>query len=372
MRIGIPKETKFEEKRVALAPAGVDSLVRAGHTVYIQKGAGLGSNFSDEDYIHVGAQIVYSAEEVFQRSECVAKVARLTSEECNLLKENQIIFSFLHLSVSEKKILNMLLEKKITAISYELIEAENDLPILHSMSEIAGQMSVLQGARLLESINTHGRGVLIGGIPGVAPAAVVILGAGVVGHQAAKTALGMGAQVIVIDKDLSRLRKIEENLNSVTTVVANPSTIARGVKFADIFIGAVLIRGEKTPHLITESMVKTMKPGSVIVDVSIDQGGCVETSRPTSISDPYYVTHGVFHYCVPNLPALVARTASYGLTNASIDYILQIADKGFQNGIVENPGLAKGVCTFNGFCSNEIIATTFDVEHRRIHFFSTN
>jgi len=372
MRIGIPKETIFEEKRVALAPAGVETLVSSGHTVYIQKGAGLGSNFSDEDYKTTGAQIVYSAEEVFQRSECVVKVARLTSDECKLLQENQILFTFMHLSVSEKKVLNALIEKKITAISYELIEAENDLPILHCMSEIAGQISVLQGARLLESNTDHGRGILIGGVTGVAPAAVVILGAGVVGYQAAKTALGMGAQVIVLDKDLSRLRRIDENLNNVTTVVANPSTLARGVKFADILIGAVLIRGEKAPHIISESMVKTMKPGSVIVDVSIDQGGCIETSRPTSISDPYFVSHGIIHYCVPNLPALVARTASYGLTNASIDYILQVADKGFQHGIVENPGLAKGVCTHNGYCSNEIIATTFDVEYKRIHFFSTN
>ncbi len=372
MRIGIPKETKFEEKRIALAPAGVDSLVRAGHTVYVQKGAGLGSNFTDEDYKHMGAQVVYSAEEVFQRSECIAKVARLTPDECFMLQENQIIFSFLHLSVSEKKVLNLLLEKKITAISYELIENDGDLPILHCMSEIAGQMAVIQGARYLESTNEDSRGVLIGGLTGVAPAAVVILGAGVVGYQAAKTALGMGAQVIVLDKDLIRLRKIEENLSNVTTVVANPSTIARGVKFADMLIGAVLIRGEKTPHLVTDAQVRTMKQGAVIVDVSIDQGGCIETSRPTSISDPVFRMHGVFHCCIPNLPALVSRTASYGLTNSSIEYIHQVADKGLQRGVLDVPGLAKGVCTHNGYCSNEIIASTFDVEYKRIHFFSNN
>lgn len=373
MRIGIPKETKFEEKRVALAPAGVDTLIRSGHTVYIQTGAGAGSNFSDEDYKIVGANIVYSSEEVFQRSELIVKVARLSAEECELLQENQTIFSFLHLSVSENKVLNALLDKKVTAISYELIENDGDLPVLHSMSEIAGKLSIQQGIKLLESTHPLSRGVLLGGITGVAPAAVVILGAGVVGVQAAKAAIGLGAQVIVLDKDLIRLRKIDETFQQkITTVVANQYTITRGVKFADILIGAVLIRGEKTPHIISEAMVKTMKKGAVIVDVSIDQGGCVETSRPTSISEPFYVHHNVFHYCVPNLPAIVSRTASYGLTNASINYIQMIADKGFQAAIMEDAGLSKGVCTFNGYCTNETIANSFDVEYRRIHFFSTN
>jgi alanine dehydrogenase len=373
MRIGVPKEQKFEERRVAIAPAGVDSLVRAGHTVYIQSGAGTGSHFTDEDYKNVGASIVYNIEEIFHRSECVVKVARLTDEECDLLQENQILFSFLHLPVSDRKILNTLIAKKITAITYELIEDDFGLPILQTMSEIAGQLAIQEAEYLLESTTPISRGILIGGVTGVAPAAVVILGAGVVGTSAARAALGRGAQVIVLDKDLHRLRKIDETFpKKITTVVANPFTIARGVKYADILVGAVLIKAEKTPHVVSEHMVKTMKKGAVIIDVSIDQGGCIETSRPSSISHPTFIQHNVIHYCVPNMTALVARTASYGLTNASLPFIQNIADKGLNNALMEDSGLSKGVCTFNGFCSNEVIASSFDVEYRRIHFFSTN
>jgi alanine dehydrogenase len=213
----------------------------------------------------------------------------------------------------------------------------------------------------------------MGGIPGVAPAAVVILGAGVVGLNAARAAHAHGAQVIVLDKDLRRLRRIENTVSkNITTVVANPMTISRGIKFADLFIGAVQVKGEKSPHIISEEMVKTMKKGAVIVDVAIDQGGCVETSYPTTISDPTFIKHNVIHYCVPNIPALVSRTASYGLTNASIEYILNIADNGLSNALLGDVGLSKGVCTYNGSCSNEVVADTFDLEYRRLHIFSTN
>lgn len=373
MRIGIPKETILEEKRVALAPAGVDALVKAGHTVFIQTNAGLDSHFPDEEYREVGANIVYSVEEVYQRAELIAKIAPLAEAEADLLQEDQIIFSFLHLAVGKKKIIEQLCKKKITAIGYELIEKNNELPVLESMSEIAGQLAIQVGERYFASDIPSSRGILMGGITGVAPAAVVILGAGVVGFTAARAALSRGAQVIVLDKDLSRLRKMEIRLSKrITTVVANPYTIARGCKFADLFIGAVLIKGEKVPHLITEEMVNTMKKGAVIVDVSIDQGGVVETSRPTTISDPTFVEHDVIHYCVPNMPALVSRTASYGLTNASLDYILKIADNGLTNALLSDNGLAKGVCTFNGYCSNETLAETFGLEYRRLHFFSTN
>jgi len=373
MRIGIPKEGKYEEKRVALVPAGVDALIKAGHTVYFQKGAGNDSHFSDDEYESLGAKIVYSTEEVFQRSEIIAKVARITEEESGYLQEDQIIFSFLQLVVSEKKVLSNLLAKKVTAIGYELIESETGLPVLQSMSEIAGPVSIQVAEGLLESKSSFGRGVLLGGITGVSPAAVVIIGAGVVGTSAAKAALGRGAQVIVLDKDLNRLRKIDETFQrKITTVMANPYTISRGVKFADVLIGAVLMKGEKTPHLVTEEMVKTMKKGAVIVDVSIDQGGCVETSRPTTISNPIFTMHDIIHYCVPNMPALVARTASYGLTNSSLNYIIDIADNGLSAAVIEDPGLSKGICSHNGYCSNEIIAETFNVEFRRIHFFSTN
>lgn len=373
MRIGIPKETLGEEKRVALAPAGVDALTKAGHTVFIETEAGLGSHFTDQDYVTAGATIVYSPEEVFQRSELITKVTPLTNEVADLLQENQIIFSFLHLSVGKKHIIDKLIEKRVTAISYELIEKNDQLPVLQSISEIAGQLAIQLGSKFLKSDVPMGRGILLGGIPGVAPAAVVILGAGVVGLSSARAAYSMGAQVIVIDKDLRRLRRIENTVSkNISTVVANPMTIARGVKFADLFIGAVQVKGEKSPHIITEEMVKTMKKGSVIVDVAIDQGGCVETSYPTTLSNPTFVKHNVIHYCVPNIPALVARTASYGLTNASLEYIEKIADNGLSNALIGDIGLSKGVCTYSGTCSNELVAETFDLEFRRLHIFSTN
>src|SRR3989339_1141345 len=360
MRIGIPKENLKEEKRVGLAPAGVDALVRLGHTVYFEHGGGEGSQFTDEDYSKVGANIVFSAEEVFKRSELIAKVQPLNEAEAELLQEEQILFTFLHLAVAKKSILENLLKNNVTAISYELIEDSRGLPVLHAMSEIAGPLSIQIAERYLESSSKGGRGILMGGITGVAPAAVVIIGAGVVGTSAAKAALGRGAQVIVLDRDLNRLRKIDETFQrKITTVMANSYTISRGVKFADVLIGAVLMKGEKTPHLVTEEMVKTMKEGAVIVDVSIDQGGCVETSRPTTISNPIFMMHNVIHYCVPNMPALVSRTATYGLTNATIEYILEIADNGLSNALLGDTGLAKGVCTYNGFCSNENIAEAF-------------
>jgi len=373
MRIGIPKETLREEKRVGLAPAGVDALTRAGHTVFVETEAGLGSHFSDQEYLNAGATIVYSCEEVFQRAELITKVTPLTNEIADLVQENQIIFSFLHLSVGKKYVIDQLLQKKATAISYELIEKNDQLPVLQTISEIAGQLAVQIGSKFLKSNVPEGRGILMGGIPGVAPAAVVILGAGVVGLNAARAAYAQGAQVIVLDNDLRRLRRVEKAISkNISTVVANPMTISRGVKFADLFIGAVQVKGEKSPSIISEEMVKTMKKGAVIIDVAIDQGGCVETSYPTTLSNPIYVKHNVIHYCVPNMPALVSRTASYGLTNASLEYILNIADNGLSNSLLGDVGLSKGVCTYNGSCSNEVVAETFDLEYRRLHIFSTN
>ena len=373
MRIGIPRETLREEKRVGLAPVGVDALVRAGHTVFVETEAGLGSHFPDQEYIDAGATIVYSGEEVFQRAELITKVTPLSDDVIDLVQENQIIFSFLHLSFGKKNIIDKLIEKRATAIGYELIEKNDQLPVLQTISEIAGQLAVQIGSKFLKSNVPSGRGILMGGIPGVAPAAVVILGAGVVGINAARAAYSSGAQVIVIDKDLRRLRRVENSVSkNITTVVANPMTISRGIKFADLFIGAVQVKGEKSPHIITEEMVKTMKKGAVIVDVAIDQGGCVETSYPTTISDPTFIKHDVIHYCVPNIPALVSRTATYGLTNASLEYIMSIADNGLANALLGDIGLSKGVCTHNGFCSNEIIADTFELEYRRLHIFSTN
>ena len=373
MIIGIPKEVAQEEKRIALSPAGVDALVRAGHTVYIESKAGEGSHFSDEEYEQVGTKIVFNPDEVYCRSELLVKVAPLLENELEMLQEKQVLFSFLHLAIGRKKTIEALLSKKITAIGYELIENKGKLPILQSMSEIAGQLSIQLAERYLENFSGKGRGILLGGITGVAPAAIVILGAGVVGTTAARAALGRGAQVIVIDNDLNRLKDIELLFNKkVTTVMANPYTISRGVKFADVLIGAVLMKGEKTPHIVSEKMVKEMKPGAVIIDVSIDQGGCIETSRITSLSDPVYEKHDVIHYCVPNMPAIVSRTASYGLKNSSIQYVLDIANNGLDNVLMKNSGLSKGVCTYRGFCTNEILANTFDVNYKPIRVFSTN
>ncbi|PKL82696.1 MAG: alanine dehydrogenase [Ignavibacteriae bacterium HGW-Ignavibacteriae-3] len=373
MRIGIPKETFRGEKRIALAPGGVHTLVQAGHSVFIESNAGLESHFTDEGFQKLGATIVYNQEEVYQRAEMIVKIAPLIESEIDMLQDEQIVFSFLHLAVGKKNIIEKLLAKKITAVAYELIEKDDHLPILHSMSEIAGQLAVQTGERFLGSDIPNSRGILMGGITGVSPAAVVILGAGVVGFNAARAAFARGAHVIVLDKDLRRLRRIGTDISkNITTVAANPYTLARGAKFADLLIGAIQMKAEKVPHLITEEMVKTMKKGAVIVDVSIDQGGCIETSRPTSIADPIFYQHGVIHYCVPNMPALASRTASFGLTNASIEYIQGIADNGLSNALLGDSGLARGVCTYNGFCSNENIAEAFNIEYRRLHIFSTN
>ncbi len=373
MRIGIPKETHHEEKRVAIVPAGVDMLVKQGHTVFVETEAGNGSHFTDEKFRKAGAIIVYSREEVYQRAEVIAQISPLTEEEVSFLEEKQIVLAFHKFAVGDRKVVEEMVERKITAISYELIEKDDEAPILHSMSEIAGQLAVQIGERYLGSDYEFGRGILMGGITGVAPAAVVILGAGVVGLNAARTVIGRGAQVIVLDKDNRRLRRIENTLSkNITTVVANPYTIARSVKYADLLICGVQVKGEKVPHIVDTEMVKTMKKGAVIVDLSIDHGGCVETSRPTTISDPVFVEHGVIHFCVPNVPALSARTASFGLSNSALNYILEISNNGLSNAVLGDTDFSKGICTYNGYCTNQVIADTFNLEYRRLHIFSTN
>ncbi len=367
MNIGIAKEHPDRERRVALTPAGVQLLLESGHTVYVESEAGLQARFSDENYRTVGGKIVYSTDEVYHRSDILLKVSPPREHDCERLDESQVLMTSLHLAVARKQVVEMLLDKKVTAIGYELIEDEaGGLPILHVMSEIAGQMSVYIAARCLES-GHEGRGILLGGIAGIPPAAVVIVGAGVVGQAAARTALGVGAQVIVLDKDVHRLRIVETLFEKrVTTAIANTYNIAKGVKFADLLIGAVLLKGEKTPHLVTEEMVKTMKPGAVIIDISIDQGGCVETSRPTTIANPTFVQHGVIHYCVPNIAATVARTATYGLTNAILPYLLEIADNGIEYALRSNHGLARGTCVYTGICTNSAVAKVFNLSHQEV------
>ena len=363
MNIGILKETGLLERRVALSPAGVQALVATGHTVHVERQAGVSALFHDEDYIAAGGITAYSAEEIINRSEIVLKISPLSEKELQQMSKGQAIFSFLHLAISKRKHIETLLQREVTAVAYELIEnAQGELSVLQVMSEIGGQMSVQVAAHLLQG-KEGGRGILLGSIPGIPPASLVILGAGTVGKTAARTAIGMGASVTLIDRDVARLRQAEELLQwKVTTAIASEYNIARATAYADALIGAVLLKGEKTPHLVTEEMVTRMKPGAVIVDLSIDQGGCVETSRPTTLTDPVFVRHGVVHYCVPNMTAAVGRTATSALTNAVVPYLQQVADIGMEKAIFANPGFGRGVCTFRGNCTNASVARIFDLE----------
>jgi alanine dehydrogenase len=371
MNIGIPRESadaqKILERRVALTPAGVKALVDNGHEVFVESMAGEYSGFSDAEYEKMGAKIVFSKEEVYKRAQMIVKVSRPSEAEYSYLCDGHLLFGFLHLAVAPKSFVEILLERKITAIGYEIIELpDGRLPILQAMSEIAGQMAIVIAARYLQN-EDGGRGIVLGGIPGVPPATVVILGAGVVGQNAIRAALGLGAHVVVLDKDVDKLREVEKLFDKrVETAIANVYNIEKAVQFADVLIGAVLIHGALTPKLVTEEMVKKMKPGSVIIDVSIDQGGCVETSRPTTIVNPVFVKYGVIHYCVPNIASNVARTATYALTNVSLPYILEISNSGLEHVLRERPSFAKGVYTYLGYCTNQSIAEIFNLKYKKI------
>lgn len=373
MNIGILKEEASVERRVALSPAGVEVLTTQGHNVFVLHQDGARTIFRDEDYQMSGATVAYSPEEIINRADIVLKVSPPTDTELTMLREGQTFFSFMHLAVSRRKVLEKLLEAKVTAIAYELIENnKGDLAVLQMMSEIAGQIAIQVGAHFLQAVQ-GGRGTLLGSIPGIPPANVVILGAGSVGRTAARVAVGMGANVTVLDSDLTRLRELEHLFQwKISTSIATSFHISRAVRFADVVIGAVLLKGEKAPHLITEAMVKEMKPGSVVIDASIDQGGCVETSRPTTIDDPVFVAHGVIHYCVPNMPAVVARTATMALTNALLPYIEEVGEGGIVNALLQNPGLGKGVCTYQGVCTNEAIARIFDFKPKPVNLLIKN
>lgn len=366
MTIGILKEDNVLERRVALTPAGVQTLVSAGHVVYVQHEAGLQTLFPDEEYQKAGAVINYTAQEILNRSEIILKVAPPTEFELALMSKDQALLSFLHLAVSNKKTVEFFLQRQVTSVAYELIEdSRRDLAVLQVMSEIAGQLSIQVAAHYLQS-KEGGRGILLGNIPGVAPASVVILGAGTVGRTAARVALGLGAQVTVLDRDMTRLRALHHLFPVVNTATVTEYNVAKAVRHADVVIGGVLLKGERAPHIITEPMVKDMKVGSVIIDVSIDQGGCVETSRPTSLDEPTFTRHGVVHYCVPNMTAAVPRTASVGLTNAILPYLLDLANKGIRDALLSNTGLAVGVCTYDGVCTNEAIARVFDLKAKTL------
>jgi len=339
MIIGIPKERRPNEYRVGLSPAGVQMLCESGHTCFVEHDAGRGAGFRDIKYENAGASIAYSPEEVFVRADLLLKMARPTKEEIEWMRPDSAFAAFLHLASARQDKLALIIEKKITAIAYEQIEeADGTRPVLRPLSQIGGTMAAQTAARLLQN-KWGGRGILLGMIPGVPPAEIVILGAGVVGTYAARAFRGLGAHVTVLDNDMDALQRIAENLCDVVTMMSTPLNIKRATAYADVAIGAVLVSGERSPVLVTREMVKAMKPRSVILDVSIDQGGCFETSRPTTHDNPVYIEEEVTHYCVPNLSGVVARTATHAFVNAAMPYILELANRGINDAIENVPAI---------------------------------
>lgn len=365
MIIGVPKEVKNNENRVGLTPAGVVAYVQAGHQVIVQTQAGMGSGFTDEDYVHAGGNIASSAAEVWNKADMICKVKEPLPEEYPYFKENLILFTYLHLA-PELELTKQLCAKKVVGIAYETIQApDGSLPLLMPMSEVAGRMSVQIGAQFLEKPH-GGKGVLLGGVPGVPPSKVVIVGGGVVGTQAAKMAVGLGADVTIIDVNANRLRQLDDLFQGrLHTLMSNAYNIGHAVREADLLIGAVLIPGARAPRLVSEEMVRSMSPGSVIVDVAIDQGGSIETiDRITTHSEPTYVKHGVVHYAVANMPGAVPRTSTIALANVTVPYGLQLANKGYRKAIEENSALAKGVNVLQGEIVYEAVAKSLNLPYR--------
>ncbi len=347
MNIGIPKERRPFECRVGLSPAGVEILVQNGHKVFVEHEAGLEAGFSDADYEKSGARLVYSTEEAFGRGDLILKVSRPLKEELGWLRPGTILAGFLHLASARQDKIDILLEKKIASIAYEQIQApDGSLPVLFPFSQIGGTMAAQIAARLLQN-NWGGKGILMGGMPGVPPAEAVVLGAGVVGTYATQTFLGMGAHVTVIDRNLSALQRLWDRFPNIVTMLSTKRNIERSVAYADVVVGAVLVPGQRTPVIVTRDMVRSMKPRSVIMDVSIDEGGCVETSRPTAHDRPVYIEEGILHYCVPNIPGTVARTATHAFVNAAMSYVTQIAALG-ADALLTDPSIETAVNTYQG------------------------
>lgn len=362
MIIGVPTEIKNDEYRVAMTPAGVKQLVQHGHQVLVEQSAGEGSRFSDEQYEEVGARVVPTAADAWG-AELVVKVKEPQASEYDFLRPDLVLFTYLHLA-AEEQLTRAMLESGVTGIAYETVEApDGSLPLLTPMSEVAGRMSIQIGAYFLERPN-QGRGVLLGGIAGVAPANVVIIGGGVVGMNAALMALGMRAQVIVMDIDLERLRFLENMQGGrLHTLASNAYNIAQVVQTADLLVGSVLIKGARAPMLVTREMVSSMPDGSVVIDVAVDQGGCIETTHVTTHSDPIYVVDGVVHYGVANMPGAVPRTSTLGLSNATLPYVLKLADMGTEAALASDPGFAKGLNTYQGAVTYEAVAEAFDMAY---------
>jgi alanine dehydrogenase len=366
MIIGVLKEIKEGENRIALTPAGADMLVRDGNSVLVESKAGEGSGLTDEEYVQTGAEIV-TAHEIYSRAELIVKVKEPLETEWPQFKPGQILFTYLHLASSEK-LTQGLLESGIIGMAYETVQDETGrLPLLIPMSEVAGRMSVQAAMRLLET-DYGGRGILMSGVPGVPPAEVVILGGGIVGLNAAKIAAGLGAHISILDVNHDRLKYIDDILHgTVTTIYSNPYTISQAIEYADVLIGAVLVTGARAPMLVTDKMVSRMKSGSVIVDVSVDQGGCVETIHVTTHAEPAYKIHDVIHYGVPNIPAAVPRTSTYALTNATLPYIRTIALKGLKKAVQEDASLAGGINLAKGLLAHRAVAESFGMDWRSWH-----
>jgi alanine dehydrogenase len=366
MIVGILKEIKTEENRISMTPAGVEVMIQNGHTLLVEKDGGKGSGFEDEVYKNAGAEIVDTPQEIFERAEMVMHVKEPLPAEYDLIREDQIVFTYLHLAAAEE-LTHALIKSKSICIAYETIQkADGSLPLLTPMSEVAGRMATQQGAKYLEMAQ-GGHGILLGGVPGVDPGTVVVIGGGVVGINAAKMACGLGAKVYILDMNLDRLRYLSDVMPAnCIPLMASPATTRELVKEADVVIGAVLVAGAKAPKLVTREMLKTMQKGSVLVDVAIDQGGCFETSRPTTHSDPIYEVDGIVHYCVANMPGAVAKTSTIALTNATLPYAVEIANKGWQRAMQENPEIKLGANVMNGKVTYKAVAETFDLEYTPI------
>lgn len=363
MKIGLPKEIKDNEYRVGLTPAGVQALKSAGHDLYVQKSAGEGSGFTDEQYVKAGATMLETADEVWQTGDMIVKVKEPVAPEYPRMRENQLLFTYLHLA-PELELTRQMLDRKVTGVAYETItDRFGRLPLLTPMSEVAGRMSVQVGATYLEKMN-GGRGILLGGVPGVPAANVVIIGGGIVGTEAAKMAVGLGAKVTIIDRNLDRLRQLDDIfLSKVQTLASSQYAIEEAISHADLVIGAVLVVGAAAPKLVTRDMLHVIPQGAVLVDVAVDQGGCFETTHATTHSNPTYYEENVLHYCVANMPGAVPRTSTFALTNATLPYALDLANKGFEKAIREDSGLAEGVNTYAGKLTYEAVATSQNLEY---------
>lgn len=366
MRIAVPAEIKNNESRVAITPAGVVHLIGSGHQVFVQKGAGLGSGFTDEAYQSAGATMLDTAEEAWTM-DMVMKVKEPIASEYQYFRENLVLFTYLHLA-AEPELTKALIDRKVIGIAYETVQLPNgSLPLLTPMSEVAGRMATLIGAQFLEKPD-GGKGILLSGVPGVRRGKITIIGGGVAGTNAAKIAIGLGAEVTIIDSNPDRLRQLDDIFGyQVSTIMSNPLNIAEAVKESDLVIGAVLIPGAKAPKLVTEEMVNSMEPGSVIVDIAIDQGGCIETiDRVTTHDNPIYVKHGVVHYSVANMPGAVPRTSTIALTNVTVPYALQIANKGYPSACIENEALCRGINTLNGYVTYKAVADAQNVGYQDV------